>query len=268
MSHPDPHGVPSGIYDSEPGSLYDTAPQLDAIVDVALTMFADNGFEATKLETIAKETGVSKRMLNYHFDDKRGLYKRALIKAAASIAPPQDFLDRSYAVPVEGIRRFVDAIFYVVQSRPEIVKLILRENLDPVLDPEESHKLLSKSEVILQIERLLLLGQDVGAFRPGISAADLLTLVSSISFFRASNAKTVLYFGNLNLHDPRNTEGMRRLAIDAALTFLTSNIPPSGYDSYLVGGEISAPDEESTSLIDDIYLDENPGENPGETPAD
>ncbi|GAB3077993.1 TetR/AcrR family transcriptional regulator [Corynebacterium aquatimens] len=235
---------------------------LESIVDKAVAEFAHCGFEAAKLDTIAAQAGVSKRMLHYHFGDKCELYKRALNRAVESFTPPQDFLERSYAVPVEGIRRFVDAIFHVVQRNPDVVSLIVRENLDPVLDYEESHRMLGESEVILQIERLLLLGQDVGAFRPGITAIDLLVLVSSISFFRTTNARTVLYYGNLNLLDPRNTEGLRRLAIDTALTFLTSNIPYSGYDSYLApSGPAASRDSESdeddyiAEGLSDVYSD-------------
>ena len=43
----------------------DTAT-LDRAVDIALTHFAREGYAATKLDTIAREAGMSKRMLHYH----------------------------------------------------------------------------------------------------------------------------------------------------------------------------------------------------------
>lgn len=237
---------------------------LERAVDIALNHFARHGYAAAKLDVIAREAGMSKRMLHYHFGDKRELYRRALTRAAWSFAPPQEFLDRSYAVPVEGIRRFVDVLYNRMVQHPDSIRLFLRENLDPVLSPEEISTTRNDSEVLLQIERLLLMGQDAGAFRPGISATDIVVLIASLTFFRVGNHATLDEFGQINLLSPANTEGMRRLTIDSVLTFLTSNIPNSGYESYLAHSapEPTTPkdDEEPSegdyiadALIDGIY---------------
>ncbi|SDL88801.1 DNA-binding transcriptional regulator, AcrR family [Corynebacterium mycetoides] len=203
------------------------------VVDIALAMFAADGFSATKLDAVAKESGMSKRMIHYHFTDKKGLYRHTLVRAMERITPPAEVLNRSYAVPVEGMRRFVDAIFYRFQDNGDAVALMLRENLDQVLAPSEMATLNGHADVVLHMERLLLLGQDSGAFRPGISAADVLLLVSSVSVFRISNHSASLALGQMKLTNQRNTEGLRRMTIDMVLGFLTSNIPDSGYSSYL-----------------------------------
>ncbi|MDK8795882.1 TetR/AcrR family transcriptional regulator [Corynebacterium sp. MSK041] len=270
-SHPD------GIEPTGPVSPTDAAEgankaDLDRAITVAMSHFAQEGYAATRLDAIAKEVGMSKRMLHYHFGDKKELYRRCLVHAAWSFSPPQDFLERSYAAPVEGIRRFVDALHHGMVQNPEAIRLLLRENLDPVLTPGEATSLRGESEVILQLERLLLMGQDVGAFRPGISAADVVVLIASLSFFRTSNHITMDEFSSINLLSPANTEGMRRLTIDAVLTFLTSNIPDSGYESYLTHTTgtpraIHSDDDGHTKdylsgtsiaepLIDDIYDDD------------
>ena len=245
---------------------------LDRALTVALSHFATHGYSATKLDTVAKDSGMSKRMLHYHFGDKKELYRRCILRAAWNFSPPQEFLDRSYAAPVEGIRRFVDVLYHRMAQHPDSIRLLLRENLDPVLAPGEFASVRNEAEVILQIERLLLMGQDVGAFRPGISATDVVVLIASLSFFRTGSHATLEELGSVNLLSPTNTEGMRRLTIDAVLTFLTSNIPSSGYESYLVPST-SAPVEETPTeddhtedylsgssiaepLVDDIYDDD------------
>ena len=38
---------------------------IDSVVDVAITQFSRFGFTETKLETIAQESGMSKRMIHY-----------------------------------------------------------------------------------------------------------------------------------------------------------------------------------------------------------
>lgn len=270
-AHPD--GIASAGFAAPEGAAEGAnKADLDRALTVAMCHFAADSYSATKLDAIAKEVGMSKRMLHYHFGDKKELYRRCLIRAAWSFSPPQDFLERSYAAPVEGIRRFVDALYHSMVQNPEAIRLLLRENLDPVLTPGEVTSMRSESEVILQLERLLLMGQDVGAFRPGISATDVVVLIASLCFFRTSNHTTLEEFGSINLLSPTNTEGMRRLTIDAVLTFLTSNIPDSGYESYLTHTTatphaIHSDDDGYTKdylsgtsiaepLIDDIYDDD------------
>ena len=65
-----------------PHAAHAESVSIDAVVDVAIKQFSRFGFTETKLETIAQESGMSKRMIHYHFGDKKGLYLRALSTAA------------------------------------------------------------------------------------------------------------------------------------------------------------------------------------------
>ena len=53
------------------------------IVDAALAVFAETGFAATRLETIAARAGVSKATLYLYFESKEALF-RASVRAAAA----------------------------------------------------------------------------------------------------------------------------------------------------------------------------------------
>ena len=85
-------------------------------------------------------------------------------------------LNRFFAVSVEGMRRFVDALYHTCLDNPDAVRLVLRENLDPAVEADDAALLTDAREMTLHAERLLLAGQDAGAFRPGITAVDLLAL--------------------------------------------------------------------------------------------
>ena len=67
-----------------------TSPSPGAVVDAAIVAFAHNGYDDVKLNALARTTGMSKRMIHYHFGNKRGLYLAALKVASARITPPQD----------------------------------------------------------------------------------------------------------------------------------------------------------------------------------
>lgn len=231
----------------------------DAVVRTALAAFARKGYSGVKVETLAKKTGMTKRMIHYHFGDKRGLYIAALRAALQSLTPPEEILNRSHAVPVEGMRRFVDALYHAFLDHPDATRLVLRENLEPAVEPEDAAQLAGTRDVTLHAERLLLAGQDAGAFRPGITAVDLLTLISSLCFYRVGNAGTAQHISRIDMESRRNVDGMRRMVIDTVLAFLTSNISYSGYESYLEATPAPAEDAQPEEYPDeyyDIYADD------------
>lgn len=248
--------VPGPAVDTGAPARSGSKADVHRAVNVALHLFATHGYAGTKLETVAKEAGMSKRMLHYHFGDKKGLYRAAMHRAAYTFSPPKDFLERSFDVPVEGVRRFVDSIFHQIVQHPDSVQLFLRENLDPVLDAGEITTVWNDDSIIMQMERLLLMGQDAGAFRPGVSSVDIGLIIASTTFFRVANQYTMDHFGAINLFSPENIDGMRRLTIDAVLAFLTSTIPDSGHSSYL-----------TVTLPADMLPDSVPSDHPSSQPT-
>ena len=122
---------------------------------------------------------------------------------------------------------------------------------------ESSQALVDVSEISLHLDRLLMLGQDSGAFRPGISANDIFTLISALSMYRVTNHAMMSNLLDINMYTHNNTEGLHRMAVDAVLAFLTANIPDIGFESYLTQNETEL-DAESAPL--DVYSTEDEGD--------
>ena len=58
----------------------------DKVLDIAITTFAANGYEGTRLNTIAQEAGYAKSLMNYHFKGgKEELWKKAISKLALKL---------------------------------------------------------------------------------------------------------------------------------------------------------------------------------------
>jgi AcrR family transcriptional regulator len=58
----------------------------DQLLAAATRAFARNGFEATNLEDVAREAGISKVLLYRHFDSKADLYRAVLDRSMAHLA--------------------------------------------------------------------------------------------------------------------------------------------------------------------------------------
>jgi AcrR family transcriptional regulator len=60
-----------------------TAARRQAILDAALTVFAERGYEAARLDDVAAKAGVAKGTLYLYFNDKEALFE-ALVRGAVS----------------------------------------------------------------------------------------------------------------------------------------------------------------------------------------
>lgn len=220
------------------------------VLMVAMEKFATLGFADTRLETIARESGMSKRMIHYHFGDKRGLYQRTLELAIALLRPTRKQIQSDSAVVVDGVRTIVEAVFNCYVEHPNAVKLLLIESMQSHGRTPESKLMNDKSAVILELDKLLMRGQDIGAFRPGISAQDVFVLIASLAVFRISNTSIMNTLYSIDMTDEENTEGMKRMAIEATVAFLTSNIKSSDAVSYLTTS--TNEDEEDTDASYEI----------------
>lgn len=223
------------------------------VIDVAVQRFSQAPFSETKLEAIARESGISKRMIHYYFNNKKGLYLRAVSEALERLKPESGTLFIDSNIPVDGMRATVHAIFSSFEQHPEAVALLRMESTQRIIKYSELSPLADHSPVILHLDKLLMLGQDAGAFRPGISAYDILFLISAVLSYRQKNPELVANLYGVDLTNPDNTAGAHRMTVDLVLAFLTANIPPSGHESYLTSEPTADDHSVETSATGIIY---------------
>ena len=101
------------------------AARRQAILDAALTVFAERGFEAARLDDIAARAGIAKGTLYLYFADKQALFE-ALIRSA--VDPILERLSAISAVPDMPADTVLEALFSVFEK--EVLgtrrKLLLR----------------------------------------------------------------------------------------------------------------------------------------------
>jgi TetR/AcrR family transcriptional regulator len=99
-----------------------------AILQAAEALFAERGFNATRLEDVAERVGIRRASIVYYFKDKRELYEVVLEsvfsglleRIAEALSGPEPLMDRIEA----GVSAWID----YVGRRPSIARLILRES--------------------------------------------------------------------------------------------------------------------------------------------
>src|SRR5699024_7614975 len=130
---------------------------VEEVIAVAITEFAHDGFERTKIEDISRKSGMSKRMIHYHFGDKKGLYLQILITALDKLQPPSEQMVIDSTVHVTGMRKLIDCLFYMSMNNQDSLRMLVEKNTHPALDTAELTAIADVSSVILHLTRLLML---------------------------------------------------------------------------------------------------------------
>jgi AcrR family transcriptional regulator len=167
------------------------------LLEVALKVFADRGFNATTMDDIAEHAGVTKPLLYQHFDSKRALYLElvdsvahsmleAIEKAVAVAQGPRQQVESGFAAYFHLVVTHADAFNLLfgsdVPNDPELSSAVRRvedsiaEYIDVLIDAglEEDHRRLLAYAVVGMAEgasRHFLAGRDPGAGEPDASEA-------------------------------------------------------------------------------------------------
>jgi len=139
----------------------------EALIDAGATVFARLGFAGATTETIAREAGVNKAMISYHFGSKEGLYRAVLAsgfsEALARMGPLGQAPPNSSAVELLG--RFIESMAATFAHRPTFPLLIQHEALagGEALDREAVPYM---ARILELLDAIINRGVAEGVFRP------------------------------------------------------------------------------------------------------
>lgn len=101
----------------------------DAILAAARKQFAQQGYRATTLRTVAAAADVTPAMVHYHFSNKSGLY----LAVIETVAEPM--LERLAKLREEssqgGIEEFMSMYMRTIAANPDIPALLMHDVLSP-----------------------------------------------------------------------------------------------------------------------------------------
>jgi len=101
-----------------------------AILGAAERLFAERGFDATRLEDVAAAVGIRRASIVYHFRDKAELYDAVLADVLGALRARLEGALLGEGAFAARIERAVSAWIDAIAARPALARLLLREVAD------------------------------------------------------------------------------------------------------------------------------------------
>lgn len=123
-------GSKKGLYREvclENGGAEDMPDVKRGIENMAVTLFAANGYEKVSIRDIAKAAHVNSAAISYYFGGKAELYKQVLYQGTNMISEFVDIMDKEKPRPEEVLLIYGQFLCRLGQERPEVLRLIFWE---------------------------------------------------------------------------------------------------------------------------------------------
>lgn len=177
------------------------------ILAAAVAEFAEHSFSGARIDRISKRAKTVDRMLYYYFGDKERLYQTVLEHVYAKLIAAQRDFEVVPDDPVEGMRQLVRHSWEHYLCHPELVRLVVTENLLRAKFFKKSPQLKrTLLPLVERIEEVLIAGQKKGVFRADADPQSTLMTVMSLGFFYVANQYTCSRWLDVDLMEPGRLE--------------------------------------------------------------
>ncbi|MBL0421631.1 TetR family transcriptional regulator [Ramlibacter sp. AW1] len=173
------------------------------ILEAAMHEFSEFGFAGARIDRISSRAKTVDRMLYYYFGNKERLYQTTLEAAYAEMIEAEGNFVVPDGDPVQGIRELVGHTWNLYVSRPQIIRIIMNENLLRGRFIKKSRAIRQKSlPLIALLENILKQGQAQGLFRLDVDASLTLMTMMSLGFFYVANSYTISHWLRADMMEP------------------------------------------------------------------
>ena len=97
------------------------------ILNAAIKIFQEKGFDGTRMQEIADEAVINKSLLHYYFRSKDKLFEAVFTDAFIKFIPKISLLIASDLPLKEKIARFVESYFYLLTENPHLPHFVFHE---------------------------------------------------------------------------------------------------------------------------------------------
>lgn len=176
-----------------------------SILEAAEILFAEKGFDAVSMSTIAARAKTSKPNIYHHFKNKHDLYMAVMTTAVSRTSALLDELEDAPGSYTQRLTEFAAGQLNNILGHKRSTQLVLRETLTENSQHGRELTNLVMGEVFSRLVAMVQQGQQESEFRKDIdpTMAAFMIVSANMFFFQASPA--MQYLPDIELTDDANT---------------------------------------------------------------
>jgi AcrR family transcriptional regulator len=151
---------------------------IDSVTDVAFRVFAERGYDATSMDDVAREAGITKASIYHHVPSKEALLARGLDRALAALFAVLDEPAAQEGSPGERLAAIVRRVAEITMSMRAEVSVLFRVRGN---SPTERAALERRRSFDAIVTELVDQAQGEGSVRRDIEPAMLVRLIFGMS---------------------------------------------------------------------------------------
>lgn len=165
------------------------------LLDAALTVFSREGYAATTLDDVAKEAGVTRGAIYWHFGSKAELYTTLITESDAASQIRMDELVAEGGGVIDIMRRISVHLLSEIDQNERtraIHELVMfKTGIEPELEEGMERKRQGIAALVDEIEGYMKIGIDSGEIRPDVNARD-----SALAFLGIQQGMVLMWLLN------------------------------------------------------------------------
>jgi AcrR family transcriptional regulator len=162
------------------------------ILDAATRHFGELGFDAARVDEIARAARINKQLLYHYFGNKDALFTEVLERAYQHLREQESALDLDGLPADEAILALVNFTWQYYLAHPDFIRLLNSENQMQARHLKASRRILTINSHHLKLYRALIQrGQREKTVRGDLDPLQLSTNIASLGFFYLINRHTM-----------------------------------------------------------------------------
>ncbi len=176
------------------------------ILEAAKHQFSQKGLYGARIDEIAAEAQINKRMLYEYYGNKETLYTFVLEAVYQDLNQEENLIFSGNGDYEEALRSIVATYFQFLHTHPEFVRMLMWENLE-----NGTHLKLDafggiRDIMVNSISSLIQRGKELGKIRQDVDEKQVILTLISCSFNYFSNLHTLSRVLHMDLNLPANME--------------------------------------------------------------
>ena len=194
----------------------------ERILVAAHNEFARWGLGGARVDRIASQAGLNKRMIYHYFGSKDELFSAVLLANYARKRESEKALQLEQEEPRQAICKLVSLTWNYYLQNPDFLNLLNSANLHQARHLRASTAVRKMHHPFVKmIDTILDKGVKTGVFKPGVDPVQLYITIAGLSYFYLSNQHTLSSIFHRNLLSPKARAQRLAHMTEVVLGFLT-----------------------------------------------